>query len=81
MTVVYFMILLALRRVIILIMTAKTSFPATYIFGTLSHFLPAYHFSRHAFFRADGAPEEIALKRERAFDAMQVPYLSLVVSN
>ena len=54
-----------------MIMTARTSFPATYIFSFLSNLMPAYYFSKYDFFRADGCPEEIAVKREAAFNGMQ----------
>jgi hypothetical protein len=68
---VYFTIFLTFRRLIILLLTAQTSFPATYIFGFISNLLPAYYFERDLFFRSDDPPEEIALTRERAFDEMQ----------
>jgi glutamate-1-semialdehyde 2,1-aminomutase len=72
MTFVYFMVLLALRRTVILLLTLKSSFAPTYIFKTLSHIMPAYYFERAMFFRADDPPEDIALLREKSFDAMQV---------
>lgn len=71
MVTVYFTLFLTVRRVFILLLTAATSFPATYMFTFVSNFLPAYYFSRDVFFRSDDPPEEIALTRERAFDEMQ----------
>ena len=72
MVVVYFSVFVFLRRVAVLIITAKTSFAPTYVFNTISFFMPAYYFSKADFLRADDPPEEIALTREAAFDKMQV---------
>jgi len=71
MVLIYFTILVFLRRVAVLLITAKTSFAPTYIFITISHFVPAYYFTKYQFLRADDPPEEIALKREEAFDGLQ----------
>jgi len=68
---VYFTVFLVIRRLLILLITAQTSFPATYIFGFISNLLPAYYFSKHDFFRSDDPPEEVAELRERAWDRMQ----------
>jgi glutamate-1-semialdehyde 2,1-aminomutase len=68
---VYFSLALLLKRIFVMVMTARTSFPATYIFTFISNFMPAYYFSKYDFFRADACPEEIAVKREAAFNAMQ----------
>lgn len=54
----------------VLLITLKTSFVPTYIFNTISFFVPAYYFNKYEFLRADDPPEEIALKREAAFDSM-----------
>eukprot|EP00039_Didymoeca_costata_P000508 m.45896 g.45896 ORF g.45896 m.45896 type:complete len:674 (-) comp10308_c0_seq1:1227-3248(-) len=71
---VHFIYLIGFRRLLILLMTMKSSFPASYFFTTISNIFPAYYFSRHDFFRADSPPEHIALKREAAFDALQAKW-------
>lgn len=71
---VYWSLAVFVKRLIVLVMTAKTSFPASYIFGFISNIMPAYYFSRYDFFRADAAPEEIVARREKAFDELQAKW-------
>ena len=44
---VYFSLALLLKRIFVMVMTARTSFPATYIFTFISNLMPAYYFSKY----------------------------------
>mmetsp|Transcript_479 Transcript_479/g.674 ORF Transcript_479/g.674 Transcript_479/m.674 type:complete len:669 (+) Transcript_479:146-2152(+) len=57
-------------RVVLVLLTLKASTPVPLIFPIVSHIMPRWAFSDHDFFRTDGPPEEIAQKREKAFNAL-----------
>mmetsp|Transcript_8975 Transcript_8975/g.13422 ORF Transcript_8975/g.13422 Transcript_8975/m.13422 type:complete len:1248 (-) Transcript_8975:173-3916(-) len=62
--------LLALRRVYVMVFTLVQTNTLSTIIRVVSHLVPSYSFSRYMFFRADGCSEEIAKKREKAYDKL-----------
>mmetsp|Transcript_19571 Transcript_19571/g.33949 ORF Transcript_19571/g.33949 Transcript_19571/m.33949 type:complete len:671 (-) Transcript_19571:502-2514(-) len=57
-------------RVFLELMTLRAATPTPLIFPIVSHIMPRWAFNDHDFFRTDNPPEEIAQKRERAFEAL-----------
>jgi glutamate-1-semialdehyde 2,1-aminomutase len=66
--------LLGLRRAYQLFLTLLASVPATMTFTITQHLLPKYSFDEKQFFRADGAPEEIAELRKQALLALSTKW-------
>eukprot|EP00947_MAST-08B_sp_MAST-8B-sp1_P004902 g4902.t1 len=58
-------------RMYVVAMTFVATAKATLAFPLLPHLFPAYSFTRERFFRADAPPEEVAERREKAFNRMQ----------
>eukprot|EP00669_Euglena_mutabilis_P014168 TRINITY_DN920_c0_g1_i1.p1 TRINITY_DN920_c0_g1~~TRINITY_DN920_c0_g1_i1.p1 ORF type:complete len:1190 (-),score=512.84 TRINITY_DN920_c0_g1_i1:360-3929(-) len=65
---------LALQRAYKLLLTLMATAPPSIVFKTVSNLFPAVTYDRRAFFRADGASEETAVVRERAFDALALSW-------
>jgi glutamate-1-semialdehyde 2,1-aminomutase len=53
-----------------LALTFAATAPISLFLRPLSHVVPRFSYDRRKFFRADACPESVALKRERAYDAM-----------
>jgi glutamate-1-semialdehyde 2,1-aminomutase len=58
--------LMAIRRMYQWLLTIAASVLATMFFNIAQHLLPKYNFDEKQFFRADGAPEEIAELRKQS---------------
>ena len=57
-------------RVFLTALTYAATAKLTVAFPLLPHLFPSYSFSRAKFFRADSPPEEVAARREAAFERM-----------
>mmetsp|Transcript_3368 Transcript_3368/g.6294 ORF Transcript_3368/g.6294 Transcript_3368/m.6294 type:complete len:1254 (+) Transcript_3368:96-3857(+) len=66
----FLMVVAAIRRVYVFIFTLVQTNALSTVIRVVSHLVPGYSFSRSMFFRADGCPEAVAKKRERAYDAL-----------
>ncbi|GBG29123.1 Glutamate-1-semialdehyde 2,1-aminomutase, chloroplastic [Hondaea fermentalgiana] len=57
-------------RIFLELMTLRAATPTPLIFPIVSHIMPRWAFSDREFFRTDNPPEEVAQKREQAFNEL-----------
>lgn len=65
-----------LRRLRVLLLTARATAPAAAAFRLASLFLPSYSYDEKAFFSADRAPDKIQARRRAAFESLAASWRS-----
>lgn len=68
------MVALAVLRAYKLGLTLLATAPPSIMFKIVANIFPSVTYDRHFFFRADGATEEVAQRREKSFDALSLSW-------